>query len=185
MATETYGLIDGKVEAADRSKRSTKPVYMVGTPDGEFEFSDVPLKNTIYKFKGGSEVPLGDDIKNYYESQKPAKKSKAVKEKETYTQPAAETMEPVDEIKQIKKERKQKEKMSTKKETKPAKKAKKSAPAKKAAPVKKEAKVKTLPRGNNMFLTEAQWKKVDAKLAKDEISFSAFSRGLVLKSIGE
>jgi hypothetical protein len=60
----------------------------------------------------------------------------------------------------------------------------------KAAPVKtikpavaKEAKVKTVPRGNNMYLTEAEWKKVDALLAKEGVSFSAWSRGLVQAKI--
>lgn len=40
-------------------------------------------------------------------------------------------------------------------------------------------------RGNNMKLTTAQWGKVDARLKKDDVSFSSFSRGLVLKAIGE
>ncbi len=54
--------------------------------------------------------------------------------------------------------------------------------AKKAAPVKKEKK-NTVPRGNNMFLTPDEWKKVDAILAKEEITFSAWSRGLVQAKI--
>jgi len=47
----------------------------------------------------------------------------------------------------------------------------------------KEAKVKTVPRGNNMYLTEAEWKKVDTLLAKEGVSFSAWSRGLVQAKI--
>lgn len=66
--------------------------------------------------------------------------------------------------------------MKTKTKERPA--VKKSAPKKEATP-----KVKTIPRGNNMFLTEAEWKKVDAILAKEELTFSAWSRGLVQAKI--
>lgn len=64
-------------------------------------------------------------------------------------------------------------KVSMKKQT-------KSNKAKKATP-----KGDKLTRGNNMSLTKEQWAKVDAKLKKEDVSFSAFSRGLVLKAIGE
>lgn len=47
----------------------------------------------------------------------------------------------------------------------------------------KNEKAKTIARGNNMFLTEADWKKVDAILNKEETSFSAWSRSLVLAKI--
>lgn len=49
--------------------------------------------------------------------------------------------------------------------------------------IAKKEKIKTVPRGNNMFLTEAEWKKVDALLAKENVSFSAWSRGLVQAEI--
>jgi hypothetical protein len=80
-------------------------------------------------------------------------------------------------------------KMETKtKEKKPAAKkmAKKVAPKKaaKKAEVKKVKNGETkIPRGNNMFLTEAEWKKVDAILTKEDVSFSAWSRNLVLSKI--
>jgi len=59
----------------------------------------------------------------------------------------------------------------------------KNVAAKAAAKTIKEAKVKTVPRGNNMYLTEAEWKKVDTLLAKEGVSFSAWSRGLVQAKI--
>lgn len=57
--------------------------------------------------------------------------------------------------------------------------------SKKVVKKAKAAKVEGTTRGNNMKLTTAQWGKVDARLKKDDVSFSSFSRGLVLKAIGE
>lgn len=57
--------------------------------------------------------------------------------------------------------------------------------AKKAnKPTKNGKQESKLTRGNNMALTKEQWAKVDARLKKEDISFSAFSRNLVLKAIG-
>lgn len=57
---------------------------------------------------------------------------------------------------------------------------KKVAQKQRPATVKKEQRI---PRGNNMFLTEAEWKKVDAILKKEDKSFSEWSRGLVQAKI--
>lgn len=54
--------------------------------------------------------------------------------------------------------------------------------AKKSEKSKVEKGDKT-PRGNNMYLTAAEWSKVDALLAKKDMSFSAWSRGLVQAAI--
>jgi len=62
--------------------------------------------------------------------------------------------------------------------------SKKNGKAAAKKPVTKVKGEKTIPRGNNMFLTEADWKKVDAILVKEDVSFSAWSRGLVQKRIG-
>lgn len=74
----------------------------------------------------------------------------------------------------------EKENKSINKQIKPVMKTK-NKPAKKVAAKKPVG--DRIPRGNNMYLSAPQWAKVD-KVRGDE-SFSSFSRGLVLKKIGE
>jgi hypothetical protein len=92
----------------------------------------------------------------------------------------------VKEVKQTNKEAKQKEqneKNLKTQNTEIMKAEAKKSPAKKEAPKKLAKAEKTLPRGNNMYLTAGEWAKVDALLAKKELSFSAWSRGLVQAAI--
>lgn len=58
----------------------------------------------------------------------------------------------------------------------------KTAVAKKVT-VKKEPKEETTPRGNNLSLTKAEWTKVDAILKKEDVSWSAWVKGLVRAKI--
>jgi hypothetical protein len=109
-----------------------------------------------------------------------------------------EIKENVDRINKVKKVKEKPVKSLPKKKvkkmpvTKTAKSKKVAAAPKKSDSKKKvAAKVLTpkdseprITKGNNMALTEAQWKKVDAKIkAMGERSFSSYSRNLVLKDI--
>lgn len=190
-------LISAKVEAAAKSKQERSTifinVYGAGHKDeGDCYFSKTPrgeLTQAIYT--KGSEVvpdsPLWGELmatgEKISESQKiPAKVVEA--KKETTGKQGA----PVKTPKEV-----NKKEMAVVKT--PAKKIAKKVPAKKVTAVKKSpGKVLTpktekkdvgekLIRGNNMALTPAEWRKVDELLKKEDVSFSTFSRNLVLAKI--
>lgn len=120
----------------------------------------VILENDEFLVKKFDEVKPKDDV---YSTWRDGAKHEDLKEEETITNNKMET--------------------KTKSPVKKApKKIAKKTPAKKV--VKKETNGEAkLPRGNNMFLTAAEWKKVDAILAKEETTFSAWSRSLVQSKI--
>lgn len=166
-------LMSAKAEAKriTAEKKGTK-VYLLANPDGEISFIGAPIKGVIHCFKDGAEVPLPSKNEAAAKVKKAKKGIQQDPETvETETASADEEKQPV--------------KTKTKKVKKMAKSAK-AKPAKKAKTVKakseKSGEAKLI-RGNNMALTAAEWKKVDAILAKAETSFSAWSRGLVLAKI--
>lgn len=157
-------------EAIERAKKESKAGHgktkYVTIDDGECYVEDLPRPGaTSHCFKGGKEIPvrLEDAItKDSPEKAEPAKEANAGARSERKAK--------ADAVKDANKNKN----MKAKKNTKKAK-----------ATTAKAPKVAKLIRGNNMALTKEQWVKVDAKLKKLDVSFSTFSRELVLKAVGE
>lgn len=146
------------IDAAIKESRAQKSkfVYVVATADGECDISLKPkVGMTSHAFLDGKEVKFDTSIQSKVDA---ASNKVEIEGGRVKVTPA-----------------KGKSSGDVKPNTVMAKKVKKT-----AAP-----KGDTATRGNNMTLTKAQWAKVDARLKKDDLSFSAFSRGLVLKAIGE
>jgi len=151
-------LISSQVEAATLSRQQKKTFYIFKDKEGECEVSKDLPKNL-------------DDLLAVYIL---GEESKSELEKLISEPPKVKL-----DVKQVKEKT-----MSTKTKKTPAKKTAKKAVSKKTAPATKEKIVgDKIARGNNMSLTAAEWKKVDAILAKEKISFSAWSRGLVQAKI--
>jgi len=172
---ETMDLQSARKQAAADSKAQKKKLFINVDDEGECVLSSVADKNpdnVMAAFVNGSEVALDEPKQEQAKTTKVnAALSKALKK--TLGKVATATVEKVNKLSTNKSE-----------STNEMKSTKKSVPAKKAAKkvAKKASGEKTVPRGNNMFLTEAQWKKVDAK--RGDESFSAWSRGLVKKAAG-
>lgn len=158
----TMDLMSARVEAAAMSRREHKKIYINTDNEGECICSSIASKNpdnVQAAYVNGSEVKLGEEVaytEIEIEETKTSKPKKSTKMETTVTKKTAKKV------------------------------AKKSAPAKKVVAKKvvtPKSKEEKIPRGNNMFLTEAEWKKVDALLKKEETTFSAWSRGLVQSKI--
>lgn len=155
----TMDLIEARVKAAATSLKEKKKIYIVVDKEGECLLKSIPDKNpelNMAAFVNGSEVKVtSEEIETSAEAE--VTKISQVKKKTPLT----------------------KTKVQPKKKTKMAKTATKT-PAKNLV---KKSSEERIARGNNMHLTATEWKKVDAILKKEEISFSAWSRGLVLAKI--
>lgn len=175
-------LITAKVEAAALSIKKGKRTYInLNEEDEECEVSlspDSKKENILAVFAAGNEIKdveevlmvlQKDSIEPAHPSTKP--KSEKLKVQKNNTKPKQE--KPVKTVKQDKI-------MSTKTKKTKVKEAKKSASVKKIA---KEPKGDKIARGNNMFLTPTEWKKVDSLLNKEGLTFSAWSRSLVQAKI--
>jgi hypothetical protein len=155
-------LISAKVDAAAQSKRDKATLYVVSHSDGEctIETKEPSKAGDVLQavFVNGAEEKEAPAATPTVRVRKGEKLSEAI-------------MRVADKIEN-------KTKTNKSSSMKAGKKA-----AKKSPIAKKEKGEKKVTRGNNMALTDAQWAKVDKK--RGEESFSAFSRGLVLKAIGE
>ena len=172
-------LITAKVEAAALSKRERKIVYICVADDGECELLDSPNGEVMATFSGGTEVKEQVEA---VATIKPAPKEKKI------TKVSAEEMKVIkenkDELRTVKREAPIKKASGKSKNKVMAAVAKKKKVTKKAVTSRPSVSTeKKIPRGNNMHLTAAEWKKVDAVLEREQISFSAWSRGLVLAKI--
>lgn len=150
-------------EAKDQAKKESlaqkKPFYVFVDKDGEADISSAPLAGTLHKFVNGVE----DSSFDY---------KKAASEKTTKPTLPAQSEKA--------------QKLINKKEQNMEKKSAPKKAAKKVALKKSSPKTPTgdkVIRGNNMALTKAEWAKVDAILKKEEMTFSAWSRSLVLAKI--
>lgn len=153
-------LVTARVDAAKESRSKKKKIYINVDGEGECVLSSIAAKNKdqiMAAYVNGSEVPLTDE-------------SEIEQVEEKVEKPKTK----------IKMETKTTKKITAKKKSTPAKKS--AAPAKKKA-VEKASTEEKIPRGNNMFLTAPEWKKVDALIAKEGLTFSAWSRGLVQAKI--
>lgn len=207
-------LITAKVEAAAKSKQTSTIVFVNVYPDGHKDEGDCFLDKkadatTQAIFKSGAEVKINSpDWQNLigsstFEEPKQMRiasdsKPFIVTAEQAKSMTVEEIKENVDRINKVKKVKEKPVKSLPKKKvkkmpvTKTAKSKKVAAAPKKSDSKKKiAAKVLTpkdseprITKGNNMALTEAQWKKVDAKIkSMGEKSFSSYSRNLVLKDI--
>lgn len=154
---------------AAKASLSGRPYYIiVDEEEGECSVNTAPIGTATHKF-----------VKGVEDKTFASKKYSPVKELAD---------EVIEEIPQEKiKKSKQKEIMSTKAAVKKSNKVVKKLTSSKVAsakrvltPASKETKI---PRGNNMFLTQAEWNKVDAILKKDGKTFSGWSRELVQSKI--
>lgn len=166
--TNTMDLITAKVDAAALSRKKGKKLYINVDSEGECIIESLPAKkqeDIMAVFIAGNEVKLEDHVTMVVDEVKTSA-----------SQPATKKTKEV-----VKKEKTKKVKTMATVKTAVKKTAKKVAKkvTKKTAPAKKDTREIKIPRGNNMFLTEAQWKKVDALLAKEGLTFSAWSRSLV------
>ena len=188
-------LITAKVEAAAQSKQNSSIVY-INIIDEECELSNVQDNTTYTAFKNGKEVEVGpaEDTPIIEESvivvnEEKAKGSKQPKPKK---EKAPKKEAPVKTISQPKKEVMSKEKKApAKKKVGAAKKVVKKTAVKKEAPSKKVEKAKgtgpawkqrangEIPRGSNLYLSPAEWKKVDAIVGKTGESYNAWLKSLV------
>lgn len=154
-------LLEAKDAARQESRaQKGKTYFVVVDAEGEADLSSKAKKDaTVAAYKNGSEIALlPEHYMKVTEAPQPNATKGAAPNRRTAKTDADESVAT---------------------STTMAKKAKIKSNKSKAP---KEAK---LTRGNNMSLTKEQWAKVDAKLKKEDVSFSAFSRNLVLKSIGE
>lgn len=166
-------LISAKVEAAKLSRSEHKKKYIIVDDEGECFIDNAPLKGVLHCYNNGSEIALENDapvtttVPRPNKKKLPAQSEKAQKmiNKKEGKESAANEID------------------STKTKNMATKPAKKAAAKKVKATASKEPKVKKIARGNNMFLTEEEWKKVDKLLEKEQVSFSAWSRNLVLAKI--
>jgi len=174
---QTMDLQSARKQAAADSKAQKKKLYInVDPDDGECSLSSVADKNpdnVMAAFVNGSEVAL-DEPK---QEQAKTTKVNAVLHKSSKKSLGVVAEATVKKVNQLSNKSESKTTMATKKVA-----PKKTAAKVAAKKVVKSNGEKTIPRGNNMFLTEAQWKKVDAK--RGDESFSAWSRGLVKKAAG-
>ena len=186
-------LVSAQEEAKKHSLKSAHKQFVVLLKSGDFEVENalsIEPKMDIYSVwhKGKKvEGATSPKIKLSPQDEEESPVAKAPKRAELPTK-----KELSKEVKQSNKETKQKEQetktteiMKTETKKSPAKKEvapKKSAKATKSTTPAKGGEVK-LPRGNNMHLTAGEWAKVDALLAKKDVSFSAWSRGLVQAAI--
>lgn len=178
LKNSNMDLITAKVEAAALSKRERKIVYICVSDDGECELFDSPQGEIMATFSGGTEV----------KEQVEAVASKPEPKVKKITKVSAEEMKVIkenkDELRTVKREAPIKKASGKSKNKVMATVAKKKKAAKKTVTNRPSVSTeKKIPRGNNMHLTAAEWKKVDAILEKEETSFSAWSRGLVLAKI--
>lgn len=160
----SFGLMDGKVEAAARSKRSGKTVFMVCCEDGDFILSGDPIPGTAYAYKNGSEValPASVDTSNLPAASTKQSKKSASAQKETSNLESNKTNKQMSKV----------TKSAAKKTSKPAKKEK-------VAKVKVE-KVKL---GSSSFFDKAQKSKLDAILKKADLSFNGWVNSLIFAKI--
>lgn len=160
-------LIDAEVEAASQSLKSGKrKLVAIRDTDGEVFIVDKILAgHTVNSaYEKGKKVKLTEEEEDGPVATTKVNAAKAKKSPDAVRKESDKYIEP-----------KTKQVMSTKAKT-PAKKT-----AKKAAP--KEKGPEKFARGNNMFLTAVEWKKVDTLLEKEGVSFSAWSRALVQAKI--
>jgi len=196
-------LVSAQEEAKKKSQKSGHKQFVILLKSGDFEVENalsIEPKMDIYsvwhkgkKVEGPvAKIKLSPQDEEPLVAKAPKRaelptKKEMVKEVKQLTKEAVEKasrkMKPVaieEAVKEISQNKKQ-EIMKTKtKSTKAA--PKKLAKAAKSTTPAKGGEVK-LPRGNNMHLTAGEWAKVDALLAKKDVSFSAWSRGLVQAAI--
>lgn len=172
LKNSNMDLITAKVEAAALSKKERKNVYICVDDEGECVLLDSPKGEVMGTYSNGSEVKEKEPM--VADSPAPTKTKRKV------TKVSAEEMKVIkenkDELRTVKKEVPKKSSKQKNKVMAATKKAAKKKTSTNRPSVKGE---KTVPRGNNMLLTPAEWKKVDAILEKEGVSFSAWSRGLV------
>ncbi len=178
---EPLGLIEGKVEAAARSTRSGKTVYLIENEDG-FITADYPLPGSICKFVRGAEKPVKQEEINGH-----------LLTLEKYNHRAAEVVEPVDEVVELQKanlkkiedaereKRRLKKAESTRKNKRNGTTARKEL-AKKTAHLPEKT-TPTVGRGTGFALTQEQWDKFDALVKKANCSSAHFIKSLVIEAI--
>lgn len=164
-------LIEADVEAGSRSLKTGKRTYvLVKESDGEAVVSSklLPGHTVNSAYENGKKVKLTEVEEDGPPATTAQNKAKAMAKKspDAVRKESDKYIEP-----------KTKQVMSTKAKT-PAKKT-----AKKVVKKATEKGPEKFARGNNMFLTAAEWKKVDTLLEKEGVSFSAWSRALVQAKI--
>jgi len=157
---DNMDLITAKKEAVTRSKADKKKTLHINVKeDGECEIEETPDATTHASYKAGKELPVDEPPTD---TKVETVKSEVAVKTSTKT-PSGKTKNSND-MKTV------------------AKKVEKKVVAPKKAPAKSTPSDRVI-RGNNMALSAAEWKKVDALLAKNQMTFSAWSRSLVLKQI--
>jgi hypothetical protein len=197
---ETTGLdlITAKVNAATLSKtNSGKIVYINVDGEGDCNLDFKKKGETTHAFKNGSEIKLeiAEETTVEVPETKPAKevKAAATPKADKKEKPAAKEKAPK------KSETKKAKTMATVEKKKAVKTTAKKAPVKReVAPGKskiakaqkgnEKAAWKTrgdgeTPRGCNMYLSAAEWKKVDVILEKEGVSFNAWAKSLIRAKI--
>lgn len=174
-------LVTALARATKASKDAKKSYYVLyDGDDGECSVGTAPLRGATHKFVNGIEDKsfYANHLKTVGEEKPKANSlpAQSEKAKKLIEQKTAKESAEEDSKTKNKKETKM-EKVAVKKTSKKG--AKKSIPAKKTTS-NGESKIT---RGNNMSLTSADWSKVDKILTRDSISFSAWSRNLVLAKI--
>lgn len=155
----SMNLLQAKKEAAAKSAKTKKSVYitLMKGGNGECAITDTFSNEVMFKFENGLETPVKEDDPKINAVTTNTEKPKLVI-----------LDKPKEKVKPTKNKLNRKKMAST--------------ASKKPVPAKRSTEVK-IPRGNNMFLSASEWKKVDVILAKEKISFSAWSRNLVLAKI--
>lgn len=170
-------LITAKIEAAARSRKEQRTIYIIVDDEGECELNNAPLKGVYTAFKNGSEIapPSSAEANNVEpkvstrRSRQPIKESAATpnhKEMAEVNETAATAAKPATAKKAA---------ASTTKKP-----ASKPAP-KKAAPAKPKGKLE--PIGVTMQFTPEQANKFRAKLNKVNKSAREYVAEIVLKSL--
>jgi hypothetical protein len=190
-------LQSARKEAQAKSKKASRVVYVNLNSALECEVSETAAKdneNVMAAFSKGNELPISNEPKTTKTNAALAKlsnKARGVTEKKSAPAPEEEQTEPA-KVKAAKSNPGKLAPVSADTKTKTNLKTEVMAKGKKETPVKKgktakaekpaKSKEVLVPRGNNMMLTEAQWKKVNAKVG--EGSWSGWVRDLVKKAAG-